>query len=130
MCTFISPERAVRDYVRSLFEEGEFVEIYLDTPLEECERRDVKGLYAKARAGEIKDFTGISAPYEAPINPEIKMDTTDMTVGESVEMILDKIGYYGERSCFYIGRWNSVFHKGHLHIVEQKLKKVRISSWP
>ncbi|MGD9765834.1 MAG: adenylyl-sulfate kinase [Candidatus Binatia bacterium] len=72
---FISPYRADRDAVRALMAPGDFVEAYVDCPVEECERRDVKGLYKKARAGEIPEFTGISAPYEAPLNPEITIKT-------------------------------------------------------
>ena len=71
---FISPYRADRDKVRALLEPGEFIEIYMDTPLEVCEQRDPKGLYKKARAGEIKGFTGINDPYEAPEKPELVLD--------------------------------------------------------
>ena len=71
LCAFISPFRESRDRVRKLFNEGDFIEVYVDTPLEVCEQRDIKGLYGKARAGEIKDFTGIDSPYEAPLKPEI-----------------------------------------------------------
>lgn len=72
---FISPFRVDRDAVRALFEEGEFIEVFVDAPLEECEKRDPKGLYKKARAGQIKEFTGIDSPYEAPLNPELALDT-------------------------------------------------------
>jgi len=72
---FISPFRAERELARSLFEGGEFVEVFVDAPLEECERRDVKGLYAKARRGELKNFTGIDSEYEAPLAPEIHLQT-------------------------------------------------------
>lgn len=74
--SFISPFRAERRMARELMEEGEFIEIFVDTPLEECEKRDVKGLYAKARAGQIKNFTGIDSPYERPENPELVLKTT------------------------------------------------------
>ncbi|MCD4838725.1 adenylyl-sulfate kinase [Neobacillus sedimentimangrovi] len=85
---FISPFRSDRDQVRALFEEGEFIEVYIDCPLEECERRDPKQLYAKARRGEIKDFTGIDSPYEAPENPEIVIHSDKVTVEEAVEQVL------------------------------------------
>lgn len=86
---FISPYRADRDKVRALHPEGGFIEVFVDTPLEVCEQRDVKGLYKKARAGEIPEFTGISAPYEAPENPEITIKTDELTVEEGVQKILD-----------------------------------------
>lgn len=76
LCSFISPFRSDRDKVRELFEKGDFVEVYCNVPLEVCEERDVKGLYKRARAGEIPHFTGIDSPYEAPENPEIVLDTT------------------------------------------------------
>jgi bifunctional enzyme CysN/CysC len=91
LTAFISPFRAERELVRSLMPEGEFVEIFIDTPLEEAERRDVKGLYRKARAGEIAHFTGISSPYEAPQDPEIRIDTTRMTPEDAAEWIVEKI---------------------------------------
>ncbi|MBT2688684.1 adenylyl-sulfate kinase [Bacillus sp. ISL-47] len=85
---FISPFRSDRDGVRALFEEGEFVEVFIDCPLEECERRDPKQLYVKARRGEIKDFTGIDSPYEAPDHPEVTIRSDQFTVEEAVEQIL------------------------------------------
>ncbi|MCL4282906.1 MAG: adenylyl-sulfate kinase [Flavobacteriales bacterium] len=75
ICTFVSPTRAIRDQARRIIGEADFIEVFVDTPLEECERRDVKGLYAKARRGEIKDFTGISAPFEPPTGPAIRLLT-------------------------------------------------------
>ena len=72
-----------------MLEEGEFIEVFVDTPLEVCEQRDVKGLYAKARAGELPNFTGISSPFEAPQNPEIRIDTTQMSAEEAAEQIID-----------------------------------------
>ena len=75
--------------VRGMMDEGEFVEIFVDTPIEVCEQRDVKGLYAKARAGELPNFTGISSPYEAPKNPEIRIDTTQLSAEEAAEQIID-----------------------------------------
>lgn len=85
---FISPFRSDRETVRALFEEGEFIEVFIDCPLEECERRDPKKLYAKARRGEIRDFTGIDSPYEAPENPEITVRSDQYTVEEAVGQIL------------------------------------------
>jgi bifunctional enzyme CysN/CysC len=88
---FISPFRSERDMVRAMLEPGEFVEIFIDTPLEEAEARDVKGLYAKARAGQLRNFTGIDSPYEAPETPHIRIDTTRMTAEEAAEMIVAKL---------------------------------------
>jgi adenylylsulfate kinase len=86
--SFISPYRADRDSVRALMPAGDFVEVFVDASVETCEGRDVKGLYRKARAGEIPEFTGISAPYEAPLSPELVLDTNRQTVDESVGAIL------------------------------------------
>lgn len=86
---FVSPYIADRDMVRALVKEGEFVEIYVAASLEVCEGRDTKGLYKKARAGEIKNFTGISDPYEAPVNPELTVDTGSQTLDESAEAVLN-----------------------------------------
>lgn len=86
---FISPYREDRDMVRKLLPEGKFVEVFVNAPLDICEQRDPKGLYAKARAKEIKEFTGISAPYEAPAKPELELRTDQLTVGESVARILE-----------------------------------------
>lgn len=91
LTAFISPFRAERALVRSLLPEGEFFEIFVDTPLADAERRDVKGLYKKARAGEIANFTGISSPYEPPIAPEIRIDTTRTTPEEAAEQIVEAI---------------------------------------
>jgi adenylylsulfate kinase len=85
--SFISPYREARDFVRDLCDD--FTEIHVSTPLEECERRDVKGLYEKARKGEITQFTGIDDPYEAPENPELTIDTTGITVTECVKKVLN-----------------------------------------
>ncbi|HEX5678164.1 MAG TPA: adenylyl-sulfate kinase [Alcanivorax sp.] len=89
---FISPFRADRDAARALFEDGEFVEVFADAPLEECEKRDPKGLYKKARAGEIKEFTGIDSPYEAPANAEVVINTAENDIGECVRQLIEKIG--------------------------------------
>ena len=85
---FISPYRADRDQVRALMKGGDFIEVHVDCPVEVCEQRDVKGLYKKARAGEIKEFTGISAPYEAPNSPELTIKTSQQSVEESAMQIL------------------------------------------
>ncbi len=85
---FISPYRADRDEARSLLGEGEFVEVYIKCPVEVCEQRDVKGLYKKARAGVIKEFTGISAPYEEPENAELVIDTSELSVEDATRKII------------------------------------------
>lgn len=86
---FISPLRQDRELVRSLFAPGEFLEVYCDASLEVCEGRDVKGLYQKARSGLIRDFTGISSPYEIPENPEFRVKTAEQTVSDGVNQILE-----------------------------------------
>jgi bifunctional enzyme CysN/CysC len=91
LTAFISPYRADREMVRAMLPEGEFVEIFVDTPLEVAEARDVKGLYKKARSGELKNFTGIDSPYEAPTSPDIRVNTVEMTPREAAEHILRNI---------------------------------------
>jgi adenylyl-sulfate kinase len=86
---FISPYRHDRDLVRKLLPEGKFIEVYVNAPLEICEQRDPKGLYARARAKEIVEFTGVSAPYEPPLTPEIEVRTDCLTVAKSVTRILE-----------------------------------------
>ena len=88
---FISPFRSERDMVRQMMAPNEFVEVFVDTALEEAERRDVKGLYKKARSGELKNFTGIDSPYEAPLDPEIRIDTSRMTPEEAADMIVERL---------------------------------------
>jgi bifunctional enzyme CysN/CysC len=88
---FISPFRAERDFARSLFAPGEFLEIFVDTPLAECEKRDVKGLYAKARHGTLPNFTGISSPYEAPLTPEMWLNTVGRQPQECIDVIVDHL---------------------------------------
>lgn len=88
LSAFISPYREDRDEVRELVEDGEFVEVFVKASVETCESRDPKGLYKKARAGEIKGFTGIDAPYEEPLNPEIVIDSDNLSVEESVKLIV------------------------------------------
>ena len=87
--SFISPFRSEREMVRDLVDDDEFIEVFVDTPLEVCEQRDVKGLYAKARAGKLPNFTGISSPYESPENPEIRIDTTQTSAEEAAEQVID-----------------------------------------
>jgi bifunctional enzyme CysN/CysC len=91
LTAFISPFRAEREMVRAMLPNGEFAEIFVDTPLEVAESRDVKGLYKKARSGALKNFTGIDSPYEAPINPDIHIDTTKMSPEDAAEMIVQKL---------------------------------------
>jgi adenylylsulfate kinase len=88
LTAFISPYRADRDQVRAIMQPGDFIEVFVDCPVEVCEQRDVKGLYKKARAGEIKEFTGVSAPYEAPSAPELLIETSDQNVEKSALQIL------------------------------------------
>ena len=98
LTAFISPYRRDREQVRQLVDEGEFIEVFVDTPLDVCEDRDPKGLYKKARAGEIKGFTGIDDPYEAPDHPEITLRTDRDSIEKSVVQVLDELaarGYLG-----------------------------------
>ena len=88
---FISPFRAERRMARALFEPGEFLEVFVDAPIEECERRDPKGFYARARRGELRDFTGIESAYEPPERPELRIDTLRLTPLECVRMILERL---------------------------------------
>ncbi|MEO6581308.1 MAG: adenylyl-sulfate kinase, partial [Sphingomicrobium sp.] len=89
LTAFISPFRAEREMVRAMLGEDEFIEIYVDTPLAEAERRDAKGLYAKARAGELANFTGIDSPYEPPEDPEIRIDTMRMSADEAADAVVE-----------------------------------------
>lgn len=91
LAAFVSPYRADRDAIRGLFPEGEFIEVFIDTPLAECENRDPKGLYKKARAGEIKNFTGIDDPYESPEQPELHIHNVNIPVNEAVTQILQQL---------------------------------------
>lgn len=88
LSAFISPLKSQRDAIRQALPEGRFIEVYVATSLEECEKRDVKGLYQKARLGEIKNFTGISDPYEAPEQPDIQLDTALLSLEQSVQQLL------------------------------------------
>ncbi|MEL7377623.1 MAG: adenylyl-sulfate kinase [Bacteroidota bacterium] len=91
LCSFISPTRAMRDQVSQIVGSDDFLEIYVDTPLEICEARDVKGLYAKARAGQIKGFTGIDSPYEPPEDPFLRITTEGREVDECVDLIMKSL---------------------------------------
>lgn len=91
IAAFISPNNQLREMAAAIIGKDDFVEVFVSTPLEECEKRDVKGLYAKARRGEIKNFTGISAPFEAPEHPDITLDTSKLPVEESVKILLDYV---------------------------------------
>jgi adenylylsulfate kinase len=95
LTAFISPFKSERDFCRHLLADGEFVEIFVDTPIEECEKRDPKGLYQKARQGDIKDFTGIDSPYEAPENAEITLAFTGQTAEQSAEQLFDLLKQKG-----------------------------------
>ena len=88
LCSFISPYRAERDMVRRLVADGEFIEVFVDTPIEDCMQRDPKGLYAKAQAGALKNFTGVDAPYEAPDNPEIRLQTRVQSASDLAAVVL------------------------------------------
>lgn len=90
ICSFISPTEEIRKMAREIIGEG-YIEVYIDCPLEVCEQRDVKGLYAKARKGEIKEFTGVSAPFEIPVNPEIKIDTAHQELEKSHQQLVNQI---------------------------------------
>lgn len=92
---FISPYRADRDLVRSKHADGQFIEVHVNAPLEVCESRDVKGLYQKARAGEIPEFTGISAPYDEPLNPEIILETGEHSIEECAQQVLSYLEKQG-----------------------------------
>lgn len=102
LTAFISPFRADRDRVRAMVQPGEFIEVYCRCPLDVCEQRDVKGLYMKARAGEIAQFTGISSPYEPPNQPELTVDTASQSLGECVQQVVDMLAK-GERKILHTG---------------------------
>ena len=91
LCPFVSPSAIDRDFVRGLVPEGQFIEVHLDCPVEVCKERDTSGLYAKAEAGEIKDFTGVNGPYEAPAQPELVLKTAELSLEQSVEQLIAKI---------------------------------------
>ncbi|WP_111495794.1 adenylyl-sulfate kinase [Marinobacter bohaiensis] len=98
LSAFISPFTSDRRMVRKLFPAGEFIEVFMNTPLETCEERDPKGLYKKARSGEIRDFTGIDSPYEIPPHPEVTLDTSAQSVDQCVEALVQ---YLQDRQLIY-----------------------------
>lgn len=91
LAAFVSPFRQDRGLIRKLMNPGDFIEVYVDTPIEVCEARDPKGLYRKARAGQITDFTGISSPYEPPESPELRINTAERSADDCVDQILDHL---------------------------------------
>lgn len=91
ICAFVSPTEETRKIVRDIVGKDDFLEIYVSTPIEICEKRDIKGLYKKARTGEIKNFTGVSAPFEIPQNVILSIDTSDISVADCVEILLSKL---------------------------------------
>ena len=91
LACFVSPTNDIRRLAREIIGEDDFKEVFVSTPLEECERRDVKGLYARARRGEVKDFTGISAPFEIPENPALELDTSSLSLEESVKRVVEMV---------------------------------------
>jgi len=106
LCSFISPYRAERDMVRRLVQDAEFLEVFVDTPIDECVRRDPKGLYAKAKAGQIKNFTGFDAPYEPPQSPEIHLHTMDQEPAKLAEQVIQALTNRGILS------WTCSDHSG------------------
>jgi adenylylsulfate kinase len=90
ICSFISPVKEIRTMAKAIIGEG-YTEVFVECPIEICEKRDVKGLYAKARRGEIKDFTGVSAPFDPPSNPDIRVNTAEQTLEESHQVLVNKI---------------------------------------
>lgn len=95
LTAFISPFKVNREVVRGMLKEGEFIEVFIDTPIAECEKRDPKGLYKKARAGEIKDFTGIDSPYEAPENAEIVIKNIDVSIDDAANAVIEYLDTRG-----------------------------------
>ena len=95
LTAFISPFKVNRQVVRDMLKEGEFIEVFIDTPISECEKRDPKGLYKKARAGEIKDFTGIDSPYEAPEDAEIVIENIDVSIDDAANQVIEFLATRG-----------------------------------
>lgn len=146
ICSFISPTERIRKTAKEIIGEEYFVEVFIDTPLEVCEKRDPKGLYKKARSGEIKKFTGISAPYESPKNPNLIIKPAEASISDSVNQVIDYIfeneyvhktdsidkNWYGknhgnkqiqrskQKHAVFIGRYQP-YHKGHISLIRQKL---------
>lgn len=103
LAAFVSPSNADRERLRSLFAPGDFAEIYCNCSLAVCEQRDIKGMYRRARAGEIAEFTGVSAPYEAPLHPELLLDTANRKLNECVEQVLEYVQRTGVRHQRSVG---------------------------
>jgi len=95
ICCFVSPTTHIRDIAKKIIGKNDFLEIFVNTPLEICEKRDVKGLYARARKGEIKDFTGIDSPFENPAEPDILLDTSEKSIDDCAKVILDQLNASG-----------------------------------
>ena len=91
MAAFVSPYIKDRDNIKTIVNDSNYVEVYVNTSIDECIRRDTKGLYKKALSGEIKNMTGVSAPYEAPVSPDIEIKTEEMTIDDAVELIIEHI---------------------------------------
>lgn len=121
VCSFVSPYKSTRGDIKAIIGES-FIEVFVDCSIEECIKRDVKGLYQKALDGLIDNFTGISDPYECPDMPDIIINTEENNINECVNKILEKLDYH-KTYALYIGRWNGVYHKGHAYIVEEALKE-------
>jgi len=121
ICSFVSPSEVVRQEVRSSFNDGDFIEVHVDATVETCIERDVKGMYAKALKGDIKNFTGIGAGYDIPTTPGLTLNTDKHTVEECVALVLAVVPPRSNKKCLFIGRWNGVFHNGHDHIIQSKL---------
>lgn len=117
MTAFISPYREDRNNIRKLLKEGEFIEVFIKCPLQECERRDPKGIYKRAKAGEIKEFTGISAPYEEPENPEIILKTDTMSIEECTKMLFN---YLVENEYIQAHRYTNETNGNALKVIEKK----------
>jgi adenylylsulfate kinase len=98
ICCFVSPTEDIRRKAKAIIGEADFIEVFVNAPLAVCEERDVKGLYAMARKGELSDFTGIQAPFETPLNPTIELDTATMSVEACISEIMNKLGYTLETS--------------------------------
>jgi len=125
ICSFVSPYISTREKIKEIIGSENFIEVCVSCDLEICMQRDVKGLYQRALDGLIDNFTGVSDPYEIPLNPDIVVNTDQTDVDFCVEKILSEINHYKQIYSLYIGRWNGVYHNGHAYIVEQALEDGR-----
>lgn len=123
ICSFVSPYNSTRNEIKKIIGEDKFIEVMVNCDINECISRDVKGLYRRALDGLIDNFTGISDPYEIPVDPDIVVNTHQTDVKFCVNKILEALEYYSKVYALYIGRWNGVYHNGHAYIVEQALKE-------